>query len=701
LDAAESLTEHYHDNNRLTVLKAVAERRKKHLYGRVLALTPNNARGASLLAEIAPILGVELRHPMRVLAGRMPPSGSKASALVAIAKLSHEPERSSILQEAVETALAVTPDEKRVRALRIVLAATSGEPFAQLFMKAVELAETIDHVDYSTIKAVDHRALELFELSQIAPEELRAALLQKTTAAAATMNPTSWQAELIQKIRQVFGKGVAIERRKRARSEPNESEEISKPDPEADETSRRASDAFTRQEKLMARFVALPSESNRALTGLLRAVHALEPASRLPFFELALQKADEPTRVKLLKSLRALVTKLGARYGVADDVSRVARTILSLPGNRADDALDVVRAVRSPKARGEALASIARLLPPSHERVAIDEALEAAALFDDSAEQKALLKELRRPAVDLGAVAADVLVVARAGPYAEDFEDEGGFDYFDDAEPEEAEPQESEPEAKEASVERYDELLDRIAAMQALSGERRGENSREEGACICRLVEILPAENVRSEVWERALALTRRIRYEDSRREALEALLPRLPEGLWQQAFEVAASIRDHDERAEASIAFALAVDDPALLRNAQLQGLEAIRRAQNEDDYPEPFLRLAYHLPHELLPLALEVAADLYVDDSVERRAEAFMGLAGTFQHWHASDRAAAGTAWRATLHRLADRPRATLLRDFVGFQYLARVLTGPANEADLLKRLRRIVTDVGKWWA
>jgi hypothetical protein len=244
--------------------------------------------------------------------------------------------------------------------------------------------------------------------------------------------------------------------------------------------------------------------------------------------------------------------------------------------------------------------------------------------------------------------------------------------------------------------------LDRVAALQSQPEPDIGAaRSSEEEDLLVGFASRLPEDRTSRDAWSRALGLTAKVEAEGCRRRALSALLPRIPVELWNDAFRIAESIADWDERAEAWIAFARAVDDPNLRRTAHERALESIRHATNEDDYPEPLLRLAYDLPDDLLPQALEVACDLRLEQqAADRRAHAFMGLITAFAGWRARSRSAATAAWIAALHRLAERPRAQLMTDLVGFHYLGRVLVGPRREARFLGDVRAVVRDVPNWW-
>src|SRR5262249_42520365 len=116
---------------------------------------------------------------------------------------------------------------------------------------------------------------------------------------------------------------------------------------------------------------------------------------------------------------------------------------------------------------------------------------------------------------------------------------------------------------------------------------------------------------------------------------------------------------------------------------------------------YDEPLLRLAYGLPDDLIPRALEVAADLKGEEE-DRRAYAFSGLLHKFVLLERRNPNVARAAWNETLRRLARRPRPEFLRDLVGFHKLARVLVGPRKEAEFTRALSFTVQEVCSWmWA
>jgi hypothetical protein len=133
--------------------------------------------------------------------------------------------------------------------------------------------------------------------------------------------------------------------------------------------------------------------------------------------------------------------------------------------------------------------------------------------------------------------------------------------------------------------------------------------------------------------------------------------------------------------------------------RTAQEEGLAILAEATNEDDYPEPFLRLAYDLPPDLTARAIELAAEVTDPERPDRRAQVFTGLAQEFSVLHRQDREAAAEAWTKALRRLAIRPRPQFLKDMVGFHLLGRVLAGPEQDESFREDLMALIKDVCRW--
>lgn len=195
------------------------------------------------------------------------------------------------------------------------------------------------------------------------------------------------------------------------------------------------------------------------------------------------------------------------------------------------------------------------------------------------------------------------------------------------------------------------------------------------------------------ETWE----LLKTVGREDSLRIGLDMLLPRLPPDRLDEALELGLSIGDFDERAEAMIALAPYVSD-GNLEMVLGEALDALTLAVNEDDYPEPFLRVLAYLPDHMLDRGLEVAGNLFVEDEKWRRTWAFRGFADRLARWSRQDPDAAYAGWRAALARAADNPRPQMLRDLTGLHYFALALAGDAD-ATVRGGIRQAVEEVCSW--
>ena len=319
-------------------------------------------------------------------------------------------------------------------------------------------------------------------------------------------------------------------------------------------------------------------------------------------------------------------------------------------------------------------------LPEERRRPILEEALQAVRLIEDRQEQQALLAELSGP-MDIDATAADALVAARAGPYADDASDWSDDEQDDDEQDDDERDDHAEgtlaPEAADAALQQLLTIADR---------DKRGEALR-------KLAPKLPPPSFLTYL-DIAASMPADYLLEAS----LKTAVPRLPEQAWPRAFELARRIGDPDSRGEVWIAFAAHAPED-MRRTAQEEGLATLVEAINEDDYPEPFLRLGYDLPTDLIGRSMELAAALESDETPERRASVFTGLAPNFAILAREDNAAAKATWARALRRLAERPRPDLLRDLVGFHILGRVLSGPRHVTAFCDALGDVIREVCAW--
>jgi hypothetical protein len=235
-------------------------------------------------------------------------------------------------------------------------------------------------------------------------------------------------------------------------------------------------------------------------------------------------------------------------------------------------------------------------------------------------------------------------------------------------------------------------FLSETRVSQALRQEKLIDNQSGTTHAYRVLLPFLPADIV-AETWEDVKSIQR----EDTLRIVLVDLLPRLPTNKINEALEIGLSISDWDESAEAMIALAPYV--PAEKLDTVLsEALDAIELAQNEDDYPEPFLRVLPYLSDHMLDRALEVAGTLFVEDEEWRRAWAFRGFAGHLADWSEQSPEDAYAGWRAALARAAENPRPKLLRDLVGLHYFALALAEDV-ESTVRNGICQAVEEVCSW--
>jgi hypothetical protein len=402
---------------------------------------------------------------------------------------------------------------------------------------------------------------------------------------------------------------------------------------------------------------------------------------RLDTLTSVLPLASGTLRSRLEKARPSLLTAAGASLYASDAILAHARMLLTL--NRVDDAFAAIVAVEEGEQRSEAFARLARDLPADHRVRAIRAALETARATDDKKALTAFMS-VAEGRVDLDDLSCQEQLMARAGFYAED-EDDGDED-------EDEEDDEEDDESKSGARHLEGESIDLAAEIERAKGMT---DERKRAEALRTLALVVPEARM-----DALLDMALLVKHEDSRCEALEAMVKRLAPQHWPHAFEVAESIDDDDERTEAWIAIARYATD-AHKRVAQERGLEAIARAFNEDDYHEPLLRLAVaeDFPSDLFPRVMEVAADLHQQEDEERRARAFTGLAQDFRLWVTRDRAAAYAGWSDALRRMARRPRPDFLHDLAGFHHLGRLLVGPKREKEYIRSLRAMVKDVCAW--
>jgi hypothetical protein len=401
---------------------------------------------------------------------------------------------------------------------------------------------------------------------------------------------------------------------------------------------------------------------------------------RLNLYEGILPLAPESLLPRLLERIDK-AARDGGKWSInADKLRSVSRAMVRCSHVPTDAALAPVRALIDHRERAKGLSSLLPDLPEERRRPILEEALQAVRLIEDHREQQALLAELSGP-MDIDDAACTALLVARAGPYADDAsdwgDDEQDNDASDGSDGDEDAGSSLAPEAADAALQQVLTIADR---------DKRGEALR-------RLTPRLPPPSFLTYL-DIAASMPADYLLEAS----LTAAVRHLPEQAWPRAFDLARRIGDPDSRGEVWIAFATHAPQD-MRRTAQEEGLATLVEAVNEDDYPEPFLRLGYDLPADLIGRSMELAAALEGDETPERRANVFTGLAQNFAILAREDRAAAKATWARALRRLAERPRPDLLRDLVGFQILGRVLSGPKHVTAFCDALGDVVREVCAW--
>jgi len=433
----------------------------------------------------------------------------------------------------------------------------------------------------------------------------------------------------------------------------------------------------------------LPAELKAVAVAEAWKAAAIEVRERLYTLTSILPVASGALRSRLEKSRLSLVTAVGSTLLAYEPIGVHATMLVTL--NRVDDAFAAIAAVREGAERSQAFISLVADLPAEHRVRAVRAALDAARATDDEKALAAFMSAAETR-VDLDDLSCQEQLMARAGFYAVDEDDE---DALDDGieEGDEDDGENGDDSASEGGGQRFEEAS---IDLSAEIGRVKGMTDQHERAEALRTLARVVPEAGMDALLDAALL----VEHEDSRREVLTTIVKRLALQHWPHAFDIAESINDNDERAEAWIAIARRATDEHR-RTAQERGLVAIALASNEDDYQEPLLRLALaeDFPSELFPRVLEVAADLHQQEDEERRARAFTGLAQGFGSWVTRDRAVAHTGWSDALRRMARRPRPDFLHDLAGFHHLGRLLVGPKQEEQYIRSLREMVTDVCAW--
>lgn len=694
LDAAETLTEDYHHDNRRTVLAAVFGRAPLSLHRRILELIGSMDDGREkpkAICEIAGQIDPVLLDEMVEIARGLSRPGWRVEALEGLALAHPESARTRLLSEAYESALRISLDEQRTDALIRLVKLATGELRAKVYDEAFQAARTIEEIAFDTREPADHRASALFELLPLAPIEQRDRVISELLEAVASQppgqqGPTTYQENSFARLERELGPSYLARVREMIAQrdiEPAEPHDVVVHDPVTSYGS--GSDEYDR----------VRNELNHMSRGtdpkrLAELVQSAETLSSIELLSTAAAKADEPLLTEILVKLCRSAEEQGTRYG-AGDLGKVAQEVLALPGDRTADALRIARAVVAGPERAQALATISTHLPRALRVPILREALDTARSVNVTEARQKLLDELSPGAVDFAGVASDAIMRAGFIPDELDLGVEFGPD--DDSEDDAPENErESEPNM---DVDAADQLANIRAEQRRSDPDYWGKRAYQQMEIIEQLASALTVP-----LLEEALKITADIEVDDAKRRALESLLPYIPDNLWHLAAEAAERVVDSDESGEAWIAIATQTPDKALARHAAEQGLESIREAENEDDYPEPLLRMAGVTPDDLLPVVLDVATDLYVVNEPERRANAFKGLAWRLENWCSYQPALAMESWSTVLRKLADRPLSTFLEDFAGFNYFARILAGPDHDQLLVAGLRDVVSDVCSWW-
>jgi hypothetical protein len=693
LDLAETLTEDYHHFHRGSVLAAVIDCAPRRLHHRILtligAMDARYATMAKTLSDIASQIDPGLVGEMAEIARAMSSPKYRVVALKGVALSQSESARAQLLLEAFDAAKQIKFDQHRTEELVALVEVATAELRMKFYDEALNAARTMEEVVTSFMRPADYRALALFRLLPFTPIGQREEVIEELIDSIPAMGHRNIQEDLLGRVER------ELESRHLTRVRELMTLRGPRPEPPRHEHEDHLRSGISPYFVLLdeVRQMSRGADPKRLAEIIESAAslrRSLNPDWSVSLLRAAAAKADEPLLTEILGKLCRSARQLGTSFGAGQRLFEVARDVLELPGDRTTDALRIVRAAADPLERAKGLTLFSALLRPALRVSILREALHAAGSANVSEARQKLLDELLPGPVDFGDVAADAIELVGVDPNELDMGAE-----FPDHEKDEPDDQRRGDSAPKTEPDIAAELAS-IRAAQAATKPGNGDiEDDEQVATIGRLAPALTGP-----LLEEALAIGGSIEGEHCRRMALVALLPYLPDGLWQQAADVAESISDYDESGEAWIAIAARAAGQPLARRAVERGLESIRRAQNEDDYREPFLRMAAATPDNMLPLALEVAADLYVEEDHDRRAIAFKALAWRLETWSAAEPVYARQAWPNILHRLAARPLGTFLWDFVGFNYFGRILAGPDGEQLLVEAMIEMVSDVSSWW-
>jgi hypothetical protein len=116
-------------------------------------------------------------------------------------------------------------------------------------------------------------------------------------------------------------------------------------------------------------------------------------------------------------------------------------------------------------------------------------------------------------------------------------------------------------------------------------------------------------------LWSEALKVTRAIRDESNRVKILRLLPSKLSPDLWEQALEIASTMQNISQHAEALIALAP--------RNSELwrKALDVVRTIPDESQRAEILSAMAWHLPSELWLEVLDLTQQIQ-DESQRAKA-------------------------------------------------------------------------------
>ena len=451
----------------------------------------------------------------------------------------------------------------------------------------------------------------------------------------------------------------------------------------------------------LARRIADPAIRASALAELVRFAPAKQQLTMVPDIWKEAETCDDERRLsvvsdlwplmpptmrrRLERSRRGLVRRVGSNPHGAGTVQTHALMLMRVHG--IDEAHVAAATIRRAHDRLEALIAIAAAAAPADQHRSVRAAIDAARVTDDEQALASFMKAAA-PRVDLDELSCLEQMGARAGFYA---------DGPDDPDPDEDEDEEDDKEddvdvdGDEESASAGSDAADEDVAAEIEQATRLASQS-DRAAALRRLARVAGQGNLKT-----LLDATATVD-EFTVRAVLEAIMPRLSDEHWPQALDVADSINDHDERAEAWMAIARDGRDEDR-HAAQEAALAAIAEATNEDEYHEPLLRLAADLPDDLIPRAFTVAAELLQQEDEERRARVFTGLAQDFRSWVTRDADAARTGWNDMLRAMSRRPRADFVYDLAGFHHLGRLLVDPADEESYVAAVREVVTEVCRW--